>query len=68
MPFLHGGKSIRRDVHETVIHGENDGRMADEDFRALTPLINSHVNPYGTFELDMEKRLPLDVPVELVVR
>jgi hypothetical protein len=37
-------------------------RMADEDFRALTPLIHSHVNPYGTFELDMKKRLPLDAP------
>ena len=33
------------------------GRMAPEDFRALTPLIHSHVNPYGSFELDMEKRL-----------
>jgi hypothetical protein len=29
-------------------------RMADEDFRALTPLIHSHVNPYSTFELDMK--------------
>ncbi len=38
-------------------------RMADEDFRALTPLIHSHVNPYGAFELDMKKRLPLDAPV-----
>ncbi len=43
-------------------------RMADEDFRALTPLIHSHVNPYGTFELDMKKRLPLDAPVELLVQ
>lgn len=42
-------------------------RMADEDFRALTPLIHSHVNPYGTFELDMKKRLSLDPPVELLV-
>ncbi len=23
------------------------GRMAKEDFRALTPLTHSHVNPYG---------------------
>lgn len=29
------------------------GRMTPEDFRALTPLIYSHVNPYGTFSLDM---------------
>ena len=25
-------------------------RMTDEDFRALSPLIHSHVNPYGSFE------------------
>jgi hypothetical protein len=37
-------------------------RMGREDFRALTPLLHGHVNPYGTFELDMEKRLPLDGP------
>jgi hypothetical protein len=42
--------------------------MTPEDFRALTPLIHNHVNPYGSFELDMEKRLPLDAPMELVVQ
>ena len=36
------------------------GKMAKEDLRALTPLLHAHVNPYGTFELDMEKRLALD--------
>jgi hypothetical protein len=30
------------------------------DYRALTPLIYHHVNPYGVFELDMKKRLVLD--------
>ena len=34
--------------------------MSVEDFRALTPLIYAHVNPYGSFELDMEKRLPIE--------
>ena len=28
-------------------------------FRALTPLIYSHINPYGVFRLDMQSRLPL---------
>lgn len=41
-------------------------RMAEEDFRALTPLIHAHVNPYGRFELDMETRLPLGESVDLV--
>lgn len=35
------------------------GRLTPEDLRALTPLIWGNVNPYGRFELDMEKRLPL---------
>jgi len=35
-------------------------RMEKEDFRALSPLLYSHVNPYGRFELDMESRLPID--------
>jgi hypothetical protein len=30
--------------------------------RALTPLFWGHVNPYGTFRLDMTARLPLDLP------
>ena len=34
--------------------------MTDDDYRALTPLIYSHVNPYGEFDLDMSKRLPIE--------
>jgi TnpA family transposase len=41
-------------------------RLTGEDFRALTPLIHAHVNPYGAFELDMEARLPLDERAGLV--
>ncbi len=32
-------------------------RMTPADFRALSPLIYHHINPYGTFELDLAKRL-----------
>jgi hypothetical protein len=34
--------------------------MTPEDLRALTPLIYTHVNPYGTFRLNMKERLPLE--------
>src|SRR5262249_27615425 len=34
-------------------------RMTADDFRALSPLVYTHVNPYGTFELDMAARLLL---------
>ena len=36
-------------------------RMTVEDFRALTPLIYVHVTPYGLFDLDMNKRLSIEV-------
>jgi TnpA family transposase len=37
------------------------GKLSKEDHRALSPLIYAHVNPYGKFELDMEKNLGLAV-------
>jgi hypothetical protein len=33
--------------------------MESEDLRGLTPLFWSHVNPYGTFRLNLDERLPL---------
>ncbi|MBY0379738.1 MAG: transposase, partial [Burkholderiales bacterium] len=38
-------------------------KLTAEDLRGLTPLIYQHINPYGTFELDMLKRI-LIVEVE----
>jgi hypothetical protein len=29
----------------------------------MTPLIYSHVTPYGTFRLDMNERLPIETAV-----
>ena len=36
------------------------GRLTAADRRALRPLLWAHVNPYGTFTLDMSARLPLE--------
>jgi hypothetical protein len=36
------------------------GRLTPEDLRALTPLIYSHVNPYGVIRLDMTQRIPIE--------
>ena len=33
------------------------GRMTPEDYRGLTQLIYSHVNPYGRFDLDLNSRI-----------
>ena len=29
-------------------------RLNDNDLRGITPLINGHVNPYGSFRLDID--------------
>jgi len=34
--------------------------MTTDDLRGLTPLIYTHVNPYGTFSMDLAERLALD--------
>ncbi|MBD2200925.1 Tn3 family transposase [Calothrix parietina] len=34
--------------------------MKKQDLRALSPLIWLHINPYGTFNLDMNERLPIE--------
>ncbi len=33
--------------------------MQTEDLRGLTSLFWNHVNPYGTFRLNLDERLPL---------
>ncbi|WP_314621557.1 Tn3 family transposase [Streptomyces stackebrandtii] len=40
-------------------------RLSAEDRRGLTALFWSNVNPYGTFRLDMDKRLDLALTAEL---
>jgi len=32
-------------------------RLTETDLRAITPLIFSHVNPYGLFKLDLKERI-----------
>jgi Tn3 transposase DDE domain len=35
-------------------------QMRKEDLRALTPLIYSHVTPYGLFRLDLTERMRIE--------
>ncbi len=35
-------------------------RMTVDDWRGLTPLFYKHINPYGTFILDMNRRIPFE--------
>jgi hypothetical protein len=40
-------------------------RMQVVDYRALSPLIYAHINPYGRFDLDMDKRIPIEAYLEM---
>jgi hypothetical protein len=42
-------------------------KMTEDDFRALSPLLHQHVTPYGSFALDMSKRIPIEqtVPISM---
>ena len=51
-------------VQEMLTEPTWSQRMTEADWRGLTPLFYSHVNPYGTFDLDMESRIPLGNPVK----
>lgn len=37
-----------------------EGVLTVEDYRALTPLVYGHVNPYGLFQLDLDQRLRIE--------
>ncbi|MFE5493541.1 hypothetical protein ACFQ7Z_26820 [Streptomyces virginiae] len=39
--------------------GELAKKLSGEDRRGLTALFRSDINPYGTFRLDLDKRLDL---------
>jgi hypothetical protein len=39
---------------------EWQNRLTEVDLRALSPLKWRHINPYGTFTLNMQERLPLE--------
>jgi TnpA family transposase len=42
-------------VEQTVAHHQLFEQLSSEDRRALTPLFYEHVNPYGLFELDLNR-------------
>ncbi len=46
-------------IQHVLTEPQWQGRLTVVDLRALSPLKWQHVNPYGTFTLDMHERLPL---------
>ncbi|MCC2525764.1 Tn3 family transposase [Vibrio coralliilyticus] len=46
-------------IQQVTQDGDWQQQFTQEDYRALSPLIYAHVNPYGIFELDMQQRLTI---------
>jgi hypothetical protein len=49
-----------RSAHLLSAGGDLRGGHSQTGYNVLTPLIYTHVTPYGTFRLDMSKRLDID--------
>jgi Tn3 transposase DDE domain len=47
-------------MQQVLAQPEWQGRLTAVDLRALSPLKWQHVNPYGTFTLNMQERLSLE--------
>jgi len=47
-------------IQQTLVEPAWRGRLTAADLRALSPLKWQHINPYGTFILNMKERLPLE--------
>lgn len=46
-------------IQEIIVSPDRKYQLTFEDKRALSPLLHSHITPYGFFILDMNYRIPL---------
>jgi len=46
-------------IQQVLSEPEWRQKFTMEDFRAVTPMVHAHINPYGLFVLDIDKRLPI---------
>ena len=47
-------------VQQILAREQWKGKLTIPDYQGLSPLFYTHVNPYGTFRLDMNERLRLE--------
>lgn len=47
-------------IQQVLADPQQYRRLKAEDLRALTPLIYSHVTPYGAFRLDLQERMSIE--------
>ena len=51
-------------IQRVLNEPEWQDKLQAEDLRALTPLVYTHVTPYGQFRLDMKKRIEIESLIE----
>lgn len=51
-----------RPIQEVLADPNRRWQLNAEDNRALSPLIHSHLNPYGLFILNMSHRIAITIP------
>ena len=49
-------------IQQVLAESAWKNRLNANDRRGITPLIYGHVNPYGSFQLDLNSRLPIEPP------
>ena len=50
-------------IQQVLAQAHWQNRFTPEDYRALTPLYSGHINPYGLFPLDFNKRITIGVNI-----
>lgn len=52
---------VKTRMMQSVLAEPNwSARLTLEDYRGLTPLIYGHINPYGRFDLDLDRRIDFE--------
>jgi TnpA family transposase len=46
-------------IQEVLSQPHWDNALTAEDYRALTPLLSTHINPYGLFPIDFNQRISI---------
>lgn len=49
------------EAQEVLAQSAWSDRMTQADWRGLTPLFHRHINPYGSFDLNMDKRIHFEL-------
>ena len=46
-------------IQEVLSEPHWKNKLTEEDYRALTPLFSTHINPYGLFPIDLGQRISI---------